>query len=68
MEEFKINDKVVLLKAMPFDLSKGDECIISNITATLDGRFGYELIYHVKKDKESRHEFSVRPNEIKKIQ
>jgi len=63
MEKLKINDKVILLKNMPFDLCRGDICIITNISASDSP---YKLFYHIKKDKDSRYEFRVERNDIKK--
>jgi len=63
MGEFKVNDHVILLRDMPFGIKKGDECIITNITASISP---YKLLYHIRKNKTDRYEFRVENNEIKK--
>lgn len=67
MTDFKIGEKVRLLVSMPFELSKGDICVITNKSTSITPN-GYKAMYHIKKDIDTRYEFRVEENEITKCE
>ena len=66
MNKFNIKDEVILLTNMPFELKKGDKCIITNISVSDNIMYDFNVKYHIRKNIDSRYEFTVEENQITK--